>query len=336
MSQIITLEQLKQTLKEKLASGARVVAPVLDGDMATFKPITNVEKASFEPRACVQNSIKEFFFPKHETLFSFVRQGNDVVLTDAADFDVEQIVVGARPCDAAALPILDPLFAWDYQDRFYQERRAKTTVVTFACTRSDAHCFCSAVGGAPDNTSGADAILFDLGDGSFEVRAVTEKGTALFAGKTSESDKTGAACEPPKADFDVNSIAAWIRENYSSPLWEKVSLRCVGCGACAFVCPTCHCFDMVDEGSYNKGKRVRNWDSCQEAMFTLHASGHNPRGTQGKRQRQRLAHKFVIYPDKFKSFLCTGCGSCSRSCGQMFGVRPCLEALDKQGVKAQQ
>ena len=114
--------------------------------MATFKPITNVEKASFEPRACVQNSIKEFFFPKHETLFSFVRQGNDVVLTDAADFDVEQIVVGARPCDAAALPILDPLFAWDYQDRFYQERRAKTTVVTFACTKSDAHCFCSAVG----------------------------------------------------------------------------------------------------------------------------------------------------------------------------------------------
>lgn len=335
MSQIITLEQLKQTLGAKIASGTSVVAPVLDGDFASFKYIDDVEKASFVPRVCMQNSIKEFFFPKHETLFSFVRQGNDVVLTDAPEFDKEQIIVGARPCDAAALPILDPLFAWDYQDRFFQARRAKTTVVSFACAKTDAHCFCSAVGGAPDNTAGADALLFDLGDGSFEVRVITEKGKALFENKTSESDKVGAACEPPKADFDVATIADWIRDNFTSPLWEKVSLRCVGCGACAFVCPTCHCFDMVDEGSYYKGKRVKNWDSCQEAMFTLHASGHNPRGSQGKRQRQRLSHKFVTYPEKFKFYLCTGCGSCSRSCGQMFGVRPCLEALNKQGVQAE-
>lgn len=333
MSQIITLEQLKQTLSAKLSAGARVVAPVLDGEFVSFKAIDDVEKASFRPRSCVQNSIKEFFFPKHETLFTFVRQGSDVILTDAADFDVEQIVVGARPCDAAALPILDPLFAWDYQDRFYQQRRAKTTVVSFACVQSDAHCFCSAVGGAPDNTAGSDALLFDLGDGSFEVRALTEKGKALFDGKTSDSDKVGQACDAPRIDFDVYEIANWIKANFSSPAWEKISLRCVGCGACAFVCPTCHCFDMVDEGSYNKGKRVKNWDSCQEAMFTLHASGHNPRGSQGKRQRQRLSHKFVTYPDKFKFYLCTGCGSCSRSCGQMFGVRPCLEALKKESEK---
>ena len=333
MSQIVTLEQLKQTLGAKLKSGARVVAPVLDGELASFKQIADVEQASFEPRVCMQNSIKEFFFPKHETLFTFVRQGNDVELTDAPDFDVEQIVVGARPCDAAALPILDPLFAWDYQDRFYQQRRAKSTVVTFACTKSDAHCFCSAVGGAPDNTAGADAILFDLGDGSFEVRTLTDKGKALFDGATSESNKTGAACPAPVVDFDVKGIASWIKDNFSSPFWETVSLRCVGCGACAFVCPTCHCFDIVDEGSYHKGQRVKNWDACQGASFTLHASGHNPRGSQGKRQRQRLSHKFVTYPEKFNAFLCTGCGSCSRSCAASFGVRPCLEALNQEKNK---
>ncbi len=333
MSQIVTLEQLKQTLGAKLKSGARVVAPVLDGELASFKEIADVEQASFEPRVCMQNSIKEFFFPKHETLFTFARKGNDVELTDAPDFDVEQIVVGARPCDAAALPILDPLFAWDYQDRFYQQRRAKSTVVTFACTKSDAHCFCSAVGGAPDNTSGSDALLFDLGDGSFEVRTLTDKGKALFDGKTSESTKSGAACPAPVVDFDVKGIAGWIKDNFSSPVWETISLRCVGCGACAFVCPTCHCFDIVDEGSYHKGRRVKNWDSCQEAMFTLHASGHNPRGTQGKRQRQRMSHKFVTYPEKFNACLCTGCGSCSRACPASFGVRPCLEALNQEKNK---
>lgn len=327
MSQIITLDQLKKTLAEKQAQGVDIIAPVLRGELAFFQHVDDLEKAALTPRVRFQNSIKEFFFPRHETIFSFVRQGSDVQLTDAPEFERQQIVVGARPCDAASLPILDPLFAWDYQDRFFQQRRANTTVVSFACKETDGHCFCTAVGGAPDGTAGADAILFELGDGSFEVRCLTDKGTALFAGKTSESDKTGAACEPPKVDFEIKPIADWIRNNFSSPVWEEVSLRCVGCGACAFVCPTCHCFDIVDEGSYSKGKRVKNWDSCQTALFTLHASGHNPRGTQGKRQRQRMMHKFVIYPDKFDFNLCTGCGACSRSCGVMFGVRPCLEAL---------
>ena len=336
MSQIITSEKLKQTLDSKIQAGAKVIAPVRDGEFVSFKQIDDASKAALEPRPAMQNSIKEFFFPKHEILFSFVRQGNDVKLTDASDFDAEQIVVGARPCDAAALEILDPLFAWDYQDRFYQQRRAKTTVVAFACKSSDAHCFCTAVGGGPENTKGADAILYQLDDGSFEVRALTEKGKALFDGATSESDKVGTACEPPKVDFDTAKVADWIKSNFNSPLWEQVSLRCVGCGACAFVCPTCHCFDIVDEGSYAKGKRVKNWDSCQEAMFTLHASGHNPRSSQGKRQRQRLTHKFATYPEKFGFYLCTGCGSCSRSCGAAFGVRPCIEALNELGVCATQ
>ncbi len=335
MSQIISLDNLKKLAADKMGAGARVVAPVADGELISFQTLTDVARAVFAPQVRVQNSIKEFFFPKHETIFTFVRKGNDVELLDAPDFDVEQIVIGARPCDAAALPILDPLFGWDYQDRFFQQRREKTTVVSFACKESDAHCFCSAVGGGPENTTGTDAILYDLGDGTFEVRTLTDKGAALFAGKTTESTAVGTACEPPKADFDVAKIADWIRGNFASELWEKVSLRCVGCGACAFVCPTCHCFDIVDEGTYSKGRRVKNWDSCQEAMFTLHASGHNPRSTQGKRQRQRLSHKFTIYPDKFGVYLCTGCGSCSRSCGAAFGVRPCLEALDKDGVQAQ-
>ena len=68
MSQIVTLEQLKQTLGAKIAAGAKVVAPVLDGEFASFKEISDVEQASFVPRVCMQNSIKEFFFPKHETI----------------------------------------------------------------------------------------------------------------------------------------------------------------------------------------------------------------------------------------------------------------------------
>ena len=75
---------------------------------------------------------------------------------------------------------------------------------------------------------------------------------------------------------------------------------------------------------------MKNWDFCQSALFTLHASGHNPRPDQGARQRQRLMHKFSIYPDKFGKILCTGCGNCTRHCPTVLGVKPFLEAIEEQ------
>ncbi len=91
--------------------------------------------------------------------------------------------------------------------------------------------------------------------------------------------------------------------------------------ACAHAnCPTCHCFDIVDEGNIKGGYRARNWDSCQYANFTSHASGHNPRASQADRQRQRVYHKFYIYPEKFGEVLCTGCGNCTRNCPAGLGI----------------
>jgi ferredoxin len=94
------------------------------------------------------------------------------------------------------------------------------------------------------------------------------------------------------------------------------------------VCSTCHCFDIVDEhDSYDRGARRRNWDSCQSAKFTLHASGHNPRQTQCERLRQRVMHKFSVYPSRFDQILCTGCGRCARTCGAGMNLREILGEL---------
>ena len=90
-----------------------------------------------------------------------------------------------------------------------------------------------------------------------------------------------------------------LAAGYERPEWQSLTRRCLGCGACAYTCPTCHCFDIVDEGNAAGGVRVRNWDACQFAMFTAHASGHNPRSVQSQRQRQRIYHKFQVYPEKF-------------------------------------
>lgn len=331
MSRIITLENLSR-LAADFAKTGTLVAPVMAENGRCFYQrlaVEQIDRAIFSGKTKAANSIKEFFFPRHELLCSFVRTGNDVELTDAPEFTTPQLILGCRPCEAAALPILDPVFGWDYQDRFFQARREKSIVVSIACTEADGDCFCSALDGSPENRAGADAILYELPDGAFEVRTVSEKGIALFDGRTSEGEHTGKACEPPQKTFDAEKVRVWLDGHFDDLFWASQTLACVGCGACTMVCPTCHCFDIVDEGSFLKGRRVKNWDFCQSALFTLHASGHNPRADQAARQRQRIMHKFSIYPEKFGCVLCTGCGNCSRHCPAALGVKPLLERLEK-------
>ncbi|MEO5142377.1 4Fe-4S dicluster domain-containing protein, partial [Bacteroides ovatus] len=98
------------------------------------------------------------------------------------------------------------------------------------------------------------------------------------------------------------------------PVWKQQSERCLGCGACAYVCPTCACFDIQEDAKGSSGHRVRCWDSCGFSLFTLHTSGHNPRPTQSARWRQRILHKFSYMPERIQETGCTGCGRCSRAC----------------------
>ncbi len=122
----------------------------------------------------------------------------------------------------------------------------------------------------------------------------------------------------------------WIEHHFEDPFWATLGVRCNGCGACTMVCPTCHCFDIVDEEEgVGCGTRRRCWDTCQAGKFTLHASGHNPRADQIARYRQRINHKFAIYPVKFGDVLCTGCGRCVRTCQMGQNIGEILVAIDE-------
>lgn len=328
MSEIISLSALKRLAGDWLAEGRRVVAPVrARPDVVLYQDLANPDALVLEGFVHPANTIKDVVFPRHERLYAYKLHGKQIELVDAEPPSREQIVLGARPCDAAALPILDHVFNWDYEEASYNRRRELTTVVTLACRQHDEHCFCTVVGLGPDDTRGSDAMLYDLGDGTLEVRCRTEKGKALFAGKTEPSNRVGELPPRPESGLDLEAIERFLADGYDSPLWQAASLRCLGCGACAYGCPTCHCFDIVDERDGSGGHRVRNWDACQFGLFTLHASGHNPRSVQAHRQRQRIYHKFRIYREKFGETLCTGCGNCTRNCPVSLGVRPVLEAV---------
>ena len=219
------------------------------------------------------------------------------------------------------------MFNWDYQDTFYNKRRALTTVVTLACQTHDEYCFCTSVGLSPEATKGSDVLLLAADDETFEVRWVTDKGRALIEEWTEESSLSGKATDGPAKRFDVEHVQDLLAGEVDDALWQSSALACVGCGACAHSCPTCHCFDIVDEASGGQGARVRNWDTCQSVMYSMHASGHNPRHDQSRRQRNRLIHKYQTYPTKFGELLCTGCGACSRNCPMGLGVRHVLSQV---------
>ncbi len=328
--QFITRDGLAELAARLAVGGARVVAPApADDGGVEYRPREADRPLRVDLSDMVsRRSLKEFLLPPTEPLFSWVR-GKDGVTLDPAPANPEPtVIVGARPCDAAALPIVDKVMNWDYRDEPWFARRDATTVIALACSGCDRSCFCTAVGLGPAATRGADILLTPAAEG-FVAAVITPKGEALVAGAedlfapaTAEHGAAArqfqAAAEERVAQnlgFDPRSAGEWLGQHFEDDLWRDIAWRCHGCGACAAVCPTCHCFDIVDEPEgLAGGVRRRNWDTCQAAKFTLHASGHNPRPEQNSRFRQRVLHKFAIYPSRFAEVLCTGCGRCARVC----------------------
>jgi ferredoxin len=320
----LTRDGLRKLVGEWMAAGKTCVGPVqVKPGTVLFARLTSPEDLLLDGWVRPANSIKELLLPRHEVLYGYRVEKNRIELLDQPETIPQQIAICAHPCDAAALPVLDKVFNWDFRDEAYNRRRAATTVITLACTAHDEECFCTSVGLGPDAGRGSDAMLFDLGDGSFAVSSFTEKGRAAVG----EAEAHGANASSPPVRFDRQEVARFAAGHFADPFWQAQAMACVGCGACAYTCPVCHCFDIVDEGNGREGVRARNWDACQFPLFTLHASGHNPRHGQGDRQRQRIYHKFHVYPEKFGETLCTGCGNCARNCPVGLGVLPLVTEI---------
>jgi ferredoxin len=334
MKRILLKNKLDACFAAWRMSGMNVLGPVRRSDLSRFDEVEDASSLELD-LVLTDRTIKDLFFPQTEPLIRYHIKKQDIETEELLPPEKKRVFFGVRPCDAAGLAIDDPLFGWDYRDEYWFRRRDSSVILTIACTKSDDFCMCTSLNLSPDSSRGSDVLLRPLAnDSGWMVETLTERGSLLFSlieDHLTELPEPLAPAAMVPQKFDLQRVADWLKkpENFDSSFWKDISLRCIGCGSCTFLCPTCHCFDIQDEGDTFSGVRRKNWDSCSFAMFTMHTSGHNPRNTQSTRWRQRIMHKFRYYSEKFGISSCSGCGRCSRQCPVDMGITETLQEISK-------
>ncbi len=315
----------KSKLTEFLTSlgDVNLIAPVAANGTTRFELIENAAKAKLDLEDYTA-SPKKVVFPQTETLFAFRNKGDSLDIEEGEEI-APTVVFGIRPCDAKSFVVLDPLFNKDFEDPYYKKRRDATVLIGQACAEPTNRCFCPSLGGSPGGTEGLDILMTDIGNDYF-LEVLSEKGKKLMNGSAgvcaaaaaADNAKKEKALEQSlgkiKRQVDLKQMHEMLPKTFEDKMWKEVGNSCIGCGICTYNCPTCHCFDIQDEGSTYQGRRLRVWDACMYPEFTVHASGENPRHDRSTRIRNRIMHKFTFYPNNLGHISCVGCGRCIELC----------------------
>ncbi|HPB30788.1 MAG TPA: 4Fe-4S dicluster domain-containing protein [Candidatus Sumerlaeota bacterium] len=310
----------------------RLFAPVREGAGSLYRTVERPEDVCLDFLRPLR-SAKEIFFPQNEVLFYFNQRTQKSV--EPAKDDRPAVLFGVTPCDLAGIAAQDRLFTGGaYQDAYYQRKRSNTVIVGMACPEPGPTCFCNAFGIDRFASALADLMFIPLDD-VYLINVNTEAGAKLVTSlaEASPADlerlevlknrETGFTMEIP----DLETLSRALADEFDADFWDDISQRCIGCAACAYVCPTCHCFDITDETAGDLGRRVRTWDGCMASRFTMHASGHNPRTRGGQRMRQRILHKFSYFMENQGCLSCTGCGRCIDLCPVGMDLREILRRI---------
>jgi len=317
-TKLLKSSSCKELFDSILKSGTVIVAPVLKkSGKVFFEEVQSYDSVHMD-YIQTQFSAKGVVFPKVEELFTYKRVGETFEVKDTLSSIPETVIWGLRPCDSAAFDYITEFYLRENPDAYFAARKNKTTLIAISCAQADSSCFCTSVGLNPGSTSGSDMLLTQMGDDMY-VEVITEKGKEIVSKNASLFADTAAKSKDEflakiTTQFSLEEIKEKIQTAYDKAEWKHESMGCFGCGACAFACPTCTCFDIQDEGDQDEGTRKRCWDACGLGLFTKHNSGHNPRKNQTERRRQRLMHKFKYSVENLGIVSCVGCGRCIRVC----------------------
>ncbi|MFH1053785.1 MAG: 4Fe-4S dicluster domain-containing protein [Candidatus Woesearchaeota archaeon] len=293
---------------DELRKSYELVAPVKK-DLVRFEIITDPKDIHLEENSYFP--VKEFFFKKHETIFTFNNNKIECPNLNSPN----RVFFGLRRCDLNAVKHQDMVFIDDSNDPYYKANRENSILIGLHCNSPPSkYCFC----GTLDLEDFHDLMYYDKGkhylvEGGSEIgKSIIHKYKRFFQtlDVTIEyNDKKIKGADRLKTS-DIGPI-------YSHSDWEKGANICYSCSACTALCPTCYCFEMHDNVSLKdlkQGKRCRNWSSCQLKEFSKVAGEHVFRDKRVDRFKHRIYHQLVYFKEKYGTTLCVGCGRCIKGC----------------------
>ncbi|MFA5238653.1 MAG: 4Fe-4S dicluster domain-containing protein [Phycisphaerae bacterium] len=321
----ISKDAFKQFV-DGLIKQQKVMGPCAKGDRFEFEQLDSSSQLRLDYDVTLRPPNRKYFLPPVETLLTCEIGGGYQSVYDDAEF----ILLGIHPYDLVALNQMDQIFSQDNYDTHYMKRRLAATIIACDVVTASKDVFAASMGTATVK-SGFDVLLTDIGD-SYLMETGSPKGEKLIEKAKGAVDAAGGDLEKRqtlwkenqsrlnnhKLKCDSSYLPELLEGAYDHPVWEEKAKTCFSCGSCNQVCPTCYCFNVQDDVSWDftKGTRQRAWDGCLLDGFTKVAGEHEFRKKREDRFRHRLYRKGKYVPEKLgtKTPACVGCGRCVSAC----------------------
>jgi ferredoxin len=316
-------------LYDDLASTAELPAGWTDAQEGGRYRITRRDDTALFGYAVGPRSWKHFLHPPTLRLWQARREGQGFRFLPESHDTPRFAFIGVRSCELHAIAIQDRVFLHGpHVDPTYKLRRENIFIVAVNCGQAGGTCFCVSMQTGPKATFGFDLALTEIVQEErhyFVVETGSESGTEILqaiphrAARADEQQAAGDVIARTATQMgrslDTADIQPLLYRNYDHPRWDEVANRCLTCGNCTMVCPTCFCTTVEDTTDLTgeQTERWRKWDSC----FTLEFSyihGGSVRTSAKSRYRQWLTHKLATWIDQFGTSGCVGCGRCITWC----------------------